>query len=62
MMEINPKFHASKQLALKTKSVDVNMALKKNKQVQVSGRITFQEGMHPMNEIIRFLMTANLIL
>jgi hypothetical protein len=61
MLEINPKFHASKQLALKTKSVDVSMNVKKNKQVQVSGKLTFQEGTYPINEIIRFLMTANLI-
>lgn len=62
MLEINPKFHASKQLALKTKSVDVSMNVNKNKQVQVSGKITFQDGTYPMNEILRFLMTANLML
>jgi hypothetical protein len=62
MLEINPKFHASKQLALKTKSIDVEMELKKNKEVQVSGKITFQDGTYPINEIIRFLMTANLML
>jgi hypothetical protein len=62
MLEINPKFHATKQLALKTKSVDINMDVKKNKQVQVSGKITFQAGIYPINEIIRFLMTANLML
>jgi hypothetical protein len=62
MLEINPKFHATKQLALKTKSVDINMDVKKNKQVHVSGKITFQAGNYPINEIIRFLMTSNLML
>jgi hypothetical protein len=61
MLEINPKFHASKQLALKTNTVDVTLELNKNKQIDVSGKIIFQKGTYPINEITRFLLTANFI-
>ena len=61
-LELYPEFYATKQLALKTKAIGINMVVKNNKQVQVSGKITLKEGLNPMSEILRFLLTANILL
>jgi hypothetical protein len=62
LMEMNPLFHATKQLVLTTQNMDIRMVHKNDKGVKFTGKILFKKGTYPINEIIRFLMSANLML
>ena len=62
LIEMNPLFHATKKLALTTESIDIRMIHKNDKRIDFTGKILFKKGSYPINEIIRFLMSANFIL
>ena len=62
MMMIYPLFHATKELALTTQNIDIHMVYKNDKQIDFTGKILFKKGTYPINEIIRFLMSANFML
>ena len=62
LIEMNPLFHATKLLALTTEFIDIRMVHKNDKRIAFSGKILFKKGSYPINEIIRFLMSANFIL
>ena len=62
LIEMNPLFHATKKLALTTESIDIRLVHKNDKWIEFTGKILFKKGSYPINEIIRFLMSANLML
>ncbi len=62
LLEMNPLFHATKGLALTTQNIDIRMVYKNDKQIDFTGKILFKKGSYPINEIIRFLMSANFML
>ena len=61
LIEMNPIFHASKQLALTTESIDIKMMLQQDKKVNFKGKILFKEGYYPLHEIVRFLLEGNFL-
>ena len=60
-IEMNPIFHASKQLALNTESIDIKMVHQRDKKVNFTGKIIFKEGTYPLHEIVRFLLEGNFL-
>ncbi len=61
-IEMLPLFHATKQMALMTESIDIKMTHKKEKQLILEGKIKFKKGAYPLHEIVRFLVAGNFIL
>lgn len=61
-IEMVPLFHATKQMALVTQSIDIKMNHKNDKQIILEGKIMFKKGTYPLHEIVRFLVAGNFIL
>ncbi len=61
VIEMNPLFHATKQLAQATQSMNIQLVKKDEKRLDFTGQICFKKGKSPINEMIRFLMSANFL-
>jgi hypothetical protein len=61
IIEMNPLFHASKQLAMTTESINIKMMHEQDKKLSFSGKIIFKDGTYPLHEIVRFLLEGNFL-
>jgi hypothetical protein len=60
LIEMSPLFQAIKQLAIRMSTIDIDLIYSNANQLKVHGEIKFKQESFPINEIVRFLMSANL--
>lgn len=60
-LEMIPIFKASKNLAKSSEKIDFTIMSTSDKVAKIEGSLLFKKGHYPMSEIMRFLLSGNLI-
>jgi hypothetical protein len=60
-LEMLPIYRASQELSLQAKSLDLQVNISGKNKLQLSGNLTFNPGYSATNELIRFLLTSQLV-
>ena len=61
ILEMLPIYRSSQAWARSMKDVDVSVKRTKKGQVEMSAKITMQPGKKPLNELLKFMLTSELI-
>lgn len=60
-LEMVPIFKASKQLSKSSEKIDFSIVKTSDTKAKIQGQLLFKEGKYPLSEVMRFLLSGNII-